>query len=161
MPVELGDVLGTDPLAIEVHDASGALADGGSVNLTITIQDTGTTKSSPADFSVTHDGTGLYHVDYVVANEGLHEVRWVITGANAHGGSKSLPATLATRPRNADPGRNAISPARNLEIGVSAGGQIYGLRLRTNGRWSGGGQIPGSNKRGCIVCSAGELSPAQ
>src|SRR5262249_52460507 len=58
----------------------------------------------------------------------------------ADGVSRALPATLATRPRNPEPGRTAISSARNFVTGVSAGGQMKGLRFRTNGRSSGGGR---------------------
>jgi len=73
--VDLGDV---KRLEVEVRDTAGALANAGTVTLTITLPD-GTT-TSPA---VSNPSTGLYRVDYLTTVEGPHRWRMLATGANA------------------------------------------------------------------------------
>src|SRR5262249_1921609 len=63
-----------------------------------------------------------------------------MNGADTQLGSKSLPATLATRPRNGEPGCSAVALAKNVITGDCNGGQMKGFILRTSGRSSGGGQ---------------------
>ncbi len=72
---DLGDVVG---LAVNVYDATGALANATSVALTITLPD-GTTTSP----SVTNSATGVYTATYTPAVAGRFSVRWVATGTNA------------------------------------------------------------------------------
>jgi len=73
--VDLGDV---KRIEVEVRDTAGALANAGTVTLTITLPD-GTT-SSPA---VSNPSTGVYRVDYLTTVEGPHRWRMLATGANA------------------------------------------------------------------------------
>lgn len=75
MAVDLGDQV---PLTVETRDAAGALANAGSITLTITLPDR--TTVTPA---VTNPSIGRYQVDYLTAQAGRHRVRWVATGANA------------------------------------------------------------------------------
>lgn len=75
MAFDLGDVV---PLTVEIKDASGALANAGSVVLTITLPD-GTT-STPA---VSNLSTGRYQVDFPTTQSGRHQARWVASGVNA------------------------------------------------------------------------------
>lgn len=77
MAYDLADVV---PLTVTIRDSAGALADGGSVTLTIQLPD-GTT-ATPA---VSHPSTGQYQVDYVPTMAGRHVAQWVCTGVNASG----------------------------------------------------------------------------
>lgn len=63
--------------SLSVTDANGAAIDAASATLTVTLPDG--TSVTPL---VTHDGTGLYHVDYQFAQEGLHKFVWVTAGPN-------------------------------------------------------------------------------
>lgn len=63
--------------SLSVTDANGAAIDAASATLTVTLPDG--TSVTPL---VTHDGTGLYHVDYQFAQEGLHRFVWVTSGPN-------------------------------------------------------------------------------
>lgn len=75
MPLDLGDVWAGK---IEIRDTSAALANAGSVTLTITLPD-GTTTSP----SVSNDSTGIYSATYQPLVLGRLAVRWVATGTNA------------------------------------------------------------------------------
>ena len=72
---DLGDVV---PLAVNVKDTAGALANATAVVLTITLPD-GTTATP----SVTNSSTGVYSATYTPAVAGRFGVRWVATGTNA------------------------------------------------------------------------------
>lgn len=72
---DLGDVV---PLTIDIRDPSGALANAGTVTLTITLPDE--TTASPA---VANPTIGRYQVDYVAPQSGRYVIRWVATGTNA------------------------------------------------------------------------------
>jgi hypothetical protein len=72
---DLGDVV---PLAVNVKDTAGALANATAVALTITLPD-GTTATP----SVTNSSTGVYSATYTPAVSGRFGVRWVATGTNA------------------------------------------------------------------------------
>lgn len=74
---DVGDVV---PLGLQVTDANGSPADGGTVVVTVGLPD-GTTTTP----TVNHPdvGSGEYTADYVAADEGLHTVNWTVTGANA------------------------------------------------------------------------------
>lgn len=76
MSFDLGAVV---PLGTTVRDASGALANAGSMALTITLPDNTTVTVSP----VTPTSTGTYAYDYPTTQAGRHIVRWVATGVNA------------------------------------------------------------------------------
>ncbi len=71
---DLGDDV---PLAVNIRDTAGALANATAVTLTITLPD-GTTTSP----SVTNTSTGVYTATYSPAVAGRFEVRWAATGAN-------------------------------------------------------------------------------
>lgn len=74
---DIGDLV---PLGLAVTDADGNPADGGTVVLVVGLPDD--TTATP---SVQHPdaGSGRYTVDYPATMEGLHTVRWTVTGANA------------------------------------------------------------------------------
>lgn len=76
MSFELGAVV---PLSVTVKDANGTPANAGAVTLTVTLPD-GTTNVTPGITSTT---TGVYDHDYPTTQAGVHQVRWVATGANA------------------------------------------------------------------------------
>lgn len=58
-----------------VRDANGALADAGTVDVTITLPDGTTASPLPV-----HSGTGIYDIAYTTSQPGLHIVRTVATG---------------------------------------------------------------------------------
>lgn len=74
--IDLGDPLPN--LSVNIYDTAGALANAGSVTLTITLPD-GTTTGP----TVTSPSTGVYVASYVPTQTGRHVARWVATGANA------------------------------------------------------------------------------
>ena len=63
--------------ALSVVDSANAPVDASTAVLTVTLPD-----GSVATPSVTHDGTGAYHVDYLFTQEGLHKFLWVTVGPN-------------------------------------------------------------------------------
>lgn len=69
MAWDLGDTI---PLAVEVTDGQGDLANATSVVLTVTLPD-GETTVTP---SVTNPSTGRYEAEYVPDEAGLHVVHW-------------------------------------------------------------------------------------
>lgn len=69
---------GIAPLAIQIKDSSGALADATTVTLTLTRPD-GTTETP----TVLHPSTGVYRVDYVPLQAGYYTLTWTATGSNA------------------------------------------------------------------------------
>jgi len=72
------DISDPVPLAVQIKDPTGALADATSVVVTVT-DPTGAT-FTPA---VTHPGTGLYQATLTAVLPGLHAVVWQASGANA------------------------------------------------------------------------------
>lgn len=75
MAIDLGDVVA---LTVETRDSAGALADAGSVVLSIQLPDG--TAVTPA---ITHTpNSGIYQVDYVTTMAGPHRVRWTASGVN-------------------------------------------------------------------------------
>lgn len=76
MSYDLGDPA---PLSVTITDESGALADAGSVRLTITLPDGTTVVQDP----VPPAETGVYQYVYETVQAGIHRVRWLATGANA------------------------------------------------------------------------------
>ena len=74
--IDLGDVV---PLRVLITDDNNALANAGTVVLTITLPD-GTTTVTPA---VTNPSAGVYTATYTPTLAGRHGVRWVATGTNA------------------------------------------------------------------------------
>ena len=72
---DLGDVVA---LAVEIRDAAGALANAGSISLSVTLPDGTATVVSTANPS-----TGKYTARYTPTLPGLHSVLWTATGANA------------------------------------------------------------------------------
>lgn len=76
MTYDLGALV---PLGTKVQDASGVPANAGNMRLTITLPDNTTTVVDP----VTPASTGVYTHGYQTAQSGLHQVRWLATGANA------------------------------------------------------------------------------
>lgn len=72
---DLGDVVA---LAVEIRDAAGALANAGSIALTVTLPD-GTT----ASVSTANPSTGTYTANYTPTVAGVYGALWVATGANA------------------------------------------------------------------------------
>lgn len=60
---------------LSVTDANGTAVDAATAVLTVTLPD-----GTIATPSVTHDGTGAYHVDYLFIQEGLHKFLWTTTG---------------------------------------------------------------------------------
>lgn len=89
MAFDLADVV---PLAVRIYDATGALADAGSVTLTIGLPDG--TSATP---TVLHTATGTYQVSYSPTMAGRHTVTWVATGANASGYSDAFDVVTAPR----------------------------------------------------------------
>jgi hypothetical protein len=75
MAFDLGDVA---TLAIQIKDATGTLANAGTVTCTVTAPDA--TTSLP---TVVNGSTGNYQVTFTPTQIGLYGVRWVATGANA------------------------------------------------------------------------------
>lgn len=74
---DLGDPV---PLSVEVRDTAGALANAGSVALTVTQPDgTSATITNP----VAPASTGIYTYSFTPTQAGRHGVRWVATGLNA------------------------------------------------------------------------------
>src|ERR1044071_6685616 len=76
MAWDLGDVI---PLSITITNASGILENATSVTLSIDQPD-GTALSVGI---ITPASTGIYNYDYVPAQYGRHNVRWLATGTNA------------------------------------------------------------------------------
>jgi hypothetical protein len=76
MSYDLGAVV---PLSMKVQDGSGLPANAGNMRLTITLPDDTTTVVDP----VTPASTGVYTHGYQTVQSGLHQVRWLATGANA------------------------------------------------------------------------------
>lgn len=91
MPFDLGAVV---PLGTQVKDADGALANAGSMALTITLPDTTTVSVS----SVSPTSTGIYTYDYATVQAGRHTARWVATGLNAGAYTDSFDVREATPP---------------------------------------------------------------
>lgn len=82
--IDLGDPLPN--LGTTVYDATGVLANAGSMSLTLTYPDgLGglVTKTSPADLTVSNPSTGRYTSFWLTLALGEHRARWVATGANA------------------------------------------------------------------------------
>lgn len=73
--IDVGDVV---TLSVEVRDENGDLANAGTMTLTVTAPDG--TVGSPA--TVTPTSIGVYKTT-TVAGDGLHDVLWTATGANA------------------------------------------------------------------------------
>jgi hypothetical protein len=73
--IDVGDVV---TLSVEVRDADNNLANAGTMTLTVTAPDG--TVGSPA--TITPTSTGVYSATTTAA-EGLHDVLWTATGANA------------------------------------------------------------------------------
>ncbi|WP_455360020.1 hypothetical protein [Streptomyces sp. SYSU K21746] len=88
---DLGAVV---PLGTTVKDSTGALANAGSMALTITLPDSTTTVVSPLA-PVT---TGNYAYDYTTVQAGRHTTRWVATGVNAGAYSDAFDVREATSP---------------------------------------------------------------
>ncbi len=73
---DLGDIA---PLSVTIRDASGTLANGGTVTVTVTQPDgsvLGPTVVAPTS-------TGVYDYDFAPSMYGGHKVRWLSTGANS------------------------------------------------------------------------------
>jgi hypothetical protein len=90
MPYDLGAVV---PLGTTVRDAAGALANAGSMTVTVTLPD-GTTTTA----TVTPAATGTYAHDYATVQAGRHTVRWVATGVNAGAYTDSFDVREAAPP---------------------------------------------------------------
>lgn len=75
MSYDLGELV---PLSVTVKDASGNLANSGSMTVTITLPD-----QTSESHGVTPASTGVYDYDYASVQAGRHQVRWVATGANS------------------------------------------------------------------------------
>jgi len=73
---DLGDVV---PLGTTVRDANGALANAGSMALTVTQPDGTIVSESP----VVPISTGTYAYDFPTVQPGRHAVRWLASGVNA------------------------------------------------------------------------------
>ena len=69
------DVNATYRTSLQVKAADGSPVDAASATVTATLPDQ--TTATP---SVTHDSLGNYHVDYVLAQEGLYRFDWQTTG---------------------------------------------------------------------------------
>lgn len=76
MSWDLGDVI---PLSVRITDATGVLADAGSVSVTITLPDGTVVVQGP----IASTSTGVYDYDFPSTLAGRHNVRWVATGINA------------------------------------------------------------------------------
>lgn len=72
---DLGDTI---PLAVEIRDADGLLADATTVTCTVTLPD-----HTSASVAVAHPATGRYAAPYTPSVAGRFIVRWVATGNNA------------------------------------------------------------------------------
>lgn len=149
------------PLALEVRDASGALANGGVVTLTITAPDGST--STPAVSNTA--GTGLYApTSPVLASQfGEHLVSWLVTGANAcaftdsydvespAAGIVSLAEAKAflriTRPDDDEILQSVILMASDICESAEGTGQIWRRTVVTNEIHDGGGNSITTNKR--------------
>lgn len=82
--VDLGDPLPN--FGTTVYDATGVLANAGAMVVTLTFPDGlggVTTKTSPADLTVTNASTGRYTSFWLSTALGEHRARWVATGLNA------------------------------------------------------------------------------
>jgi phage tail protein X len=92
MPYDLGDVV---PLTVQVRDANGALANAGTIAVTITLPDataaTPTVTNPPAT-------TGVYVLDYTPTQSGRHLVRWVASGSNASAHTDSFDVRASAPP---------------------------------------------------------------
>lgn len=76
MAYDLGAVV---PLGTSVRDGTGALANAGSMALTLTLPDATTVVVA----AVAPASTGVYAYDYLTTQSGRHTVRWVASGVNA------------------------------------------------------------------------------
>jgi hypothetical protein len=72
---DLGAVV---PLAVNIKDSTGALANAGTVTLTVTLPD-GTTTTP----TVSNASTGVYTASFPTTQVGRHVVNWAATGTNA------------------------------------------------------------------------------
>lgn len=61
--------------SIEVRDPAGVLTNPATKVVTVTLPDQ--TTATP---SITSDGTGLFHADFTISQEGLHKIVWSTTG---------------------------------------------------------------------------------
>lgn len=75
---DVGDIV---PLGITTLNAAGEPAEAGTVALTIGLPDLTTVTPAVAHVA----GTAVYTVDFPATMEGLHTVKWNVTGANASG----------------------------------------------------------------------------
>lgn len=91
MPYDLGAVV---PLGTEVRNSSGALANAGSMALTIVLPDGTSTSIAP----VTPTSTGIYAHDFATTQAGRHTVRWVASGVNAGAYTDSFDVREAAPP---------------------------------------------------------------
>lgn len=66
-------------LSVSIYDASGNLADAGSVSVKITLPDGVITDSGP----IASTSTGIYNYAYQTVQVGRHNARWEATGVNA------------------------------------------------------------------------------
>jgi hypothetical protein len=87
---DLGDPV---PLSVTIRDTSGALANAGSVSVTITLPDATTVTQGP----ISPASTGVYNYAFPTVQVGRHSVRWVATGANA-GASTDMFEVLPAAP---------------------------------------------------------------
>jgi hypothetical protein len=78
MAYDLADIV---PLTVRTYDSSGALANAGSVTLTVTHVGTSTSYIP----TVSNPTTGTYQADFTPVLSGYYKVRWVATGANTSG----------------------------------------------------------------------------
>jgi hypothetical protein len=80
---DLGDLI---PLSIQVKDINGTLADPTALTVTVTLPDmstvSGTWPAGGGTIPPTHDGTGLFHVDYNAPQVGNYTVAWTATGVD-------------------------------------------------------------------------------
>lgn len=74
------------PLSVNTRDATGALANAGSISLTVTHAGTGTNYS----LTPTNPSTGVYQATFVPSLSGYHKVRWIATGVNSSGYSDAF-----------------------------------------------------------------------
>lgn len=68
--------------SLSVVNSLGSPADAATVQLTVSKPDQTTDVYQLADGSVTRDGLGQYHVDYIPPFEGLYKFTWQTTGIN-------------------------------------------------------------------------------
>ncbi|MCP2339167.1 hypothetical protein [Actinomadura rupiterrae] len=107
MSYDLGEVV---PLSVTIRDATGALANAGSVTVTITLPDG--TAAGPTTVSAA--STGVYNYDYPTTLSGRHVVRWLATGSNA-GAWTDVFEVLAT-----DPGQLVSLAETKAELRIAA-----------------------------------------